>query len=96
MIEKELIGKAIDFNKDINFLKGKNYYHHVGIYSFRYKTLKKFISLPSSNREKIRQLEQMRALDANMSIGVGYIKNAPISIDTKEDLLKVTKLIENL
>ena len=92
-IKKELIGKAIDFNKDINFLKGKNYYHHVGIYSFRYKTLKKFISLPPSDNEKIRQLEQMRALDSNMSIGVGYIKNAPIGVDTKEDLLKVEKLI---
>ena len=92
-IKKEIIGRALDFNKDINFLKGKNYYHHVGIYSFRYKTLKKFISLPSSNREKIRQLEQMRALDANMSIGVSYIKNVPISVDTKKDLLKVEKLI---
>jgi len=92
-IKKELIGKAIDFNKDINFLKGKNYYHHVGIYSFRYKTLKKFISLPPSDNEKIRQLEQMRALDTNMTIGVGYIKSVPIGVDTKEDLLKVEKLI---
>ena len=92
-IKKELIGSATDFNKDINLLEGKNYYHHVGIYSFRYKTLKKFISLSPSNNEKTRQLEQMRALDANMSIGVGYVKNVPISVDTKEDLLKVEKLI---
>ena len=35
----------------------------------------------------------MRALDANMSIGVGYVKNVPISVDTNEDLLKVEKLI---
>ena len=33
-IKKELIGKALDFNKDINFFKGKKSYHHVGIYSF--------------------------------------------------------------
>ena len=31
----------------------------------------------------------MRAIDAQMSIGVGYINNAPISIDTKEDLIKI-------
>ena len=55
--------------------------------------LEKFISLPPSDNENIRQLEQMRALDANMSIGVGYVKNVPISVDTKEDLLKVEKLI---
>ena len=92
-IKKELIGKAIDFNKDINFFKGKDCYHHVGIYSFRYETLKKFILSPTSDNEKNRQLEQMRALDTNMSIGVGYIKNVPIGIDTKEDLLRVEKLI---
>ena len=92
-IKKELIGRAIDFNKNIHSLRGKNNYHHVGIYSFRYKTLEKFISLPPSDNENIRQLEQMRALDANMSIGVGYVKNTPISVDTEEDLLKVEKII---
>jgi 3-deoxy-manno-octulosonate cytidylyltransferase (CMP-KDO synthetase) len=92
-IKKNLIGRAIDFSKNTNLLKGKNYYHHVGIYSFRYETLKKFVSLPPSINEKNRQLEQMRALDANMSIGVGYVKNVPISVDTNEDLLKVEKLI---
>ena len=92
-IKKNLIGKALDFSKDTNSLKGKNYYHHVGIYSFRYQALKKFVSLPPSENEKIRKLEQMRALDANLSIGVGYIKNVPISVDTREDLLEVEKLI---
>ena len=42
MVKKELIGKALDFNKKIHSLKGKNCYHHVGIYSFRYKTLEKY------------------------------------------------------
>ena len=92
-IKRELIGRAFDFNKDINSFKEKDYYHHIGIYSFRYAILKKFISLPPSNNENIRHLEQMRALDANISIGVGYVKNVPISIDTNEDLLKVEKLI---
>ena len=92
-IKKNLIGRALDFSKDVDFLKGKNYYHHVGIYSFRYQVLKKFVSLPPSENEKIRQLEQMRALDANISIGVGYIKNVPISIDTKEDLIRMEKSI---
>ena len=35
----------------------------------------------------------MRALDANMSIGVGYVKDVPNSIDTKEDLIEIEKLI---
>ena len=44
-IKRELIGRAFDFNKDINSFKEKDYYHHIGIYSFRYETLKKFVSL---------------------------------------------------
>ena len=42
-VRKDIIGQAVDFNKDIRKLSGNNNYHHVGIYSFRYETLKKFI-----------------------------------------------------
>ena len=90
-IKKESIGKAIDFKKDIDVLEKNEFYHHVGIYSFRYQTLKKFTSLSLSKNEKIRGLEQMRALDSNMSIGVAYVKNVPISVDTHEDLIKIEK-----
>ena len=92
-INKYKIGKALDFNKNIYDSISNEIYHHVGIYSFRYSTLKKFISLSPSNNEINRDLEQMRAIDAKISIGVGYVKNAPISVDTNEDLLKVEKLI---
>ena len=35
----------------------------------------------------------MRALDNNMTIGVSYDQNIPISVDTKEDLMHVERLI---
>ena len=35
----------------------------------------------------------MRALDSRISIGVGYVKNVPNSVDTKEDLLEIERLI---
>ena len=92
-IKKHSIGKAVDFNKNIKKISGINLYHHVGIYSFRLESLNKFVSLPPSDNEKFRNLEQMRALDAKISIGVGYIKNVPISVDTKAGLLKVENLI---
>jgi len=94
-IKKELIGRAIDFNKNIHSLTGKNNYHHVGIYSFRYQTLKKFVSLPPSINEINRKLEQWRALDAKMTIGVSYVKDVPISVDTKEDLIHVEEIIKS-
>ena len=50
---------------------------------------------PSKN-EINRKLEQLRALDVKMTIGVSYVKNIPISVDTKKDLLKVEKIIKDL
>ena len=49
---------------------------------------------PSSN-EIDYKLEQWRALDANMSIGVSYVNNVPISVDTKEDLIQIKNIIKS-
>ena len=95
-INKHKIGKALDFDKNTFDLINNEIYHHVGIYSFRYETLKKFISMPPSKNEIKRKLEQLRALDAKMTIGVSYVKEVPISVDTKKDLLKVEKIIKSL
>mgnify|MGYP001450810645 CR=1 FL=1 len=95
-INKYKIGKALDFNKNIYDSISNEIYHHVGIYSFRYETLKKFVSIPPSKNEIKRKLEQLRALDAKMTIGVSYVRNVPISVDTKKDLLKVEKIIKSL
>ena len=93
-IKKDSIGEAIDFFKLPDEQIPKNIYHHVGIYGFAPSSLKKFVNLPQSEREKKLKLEQMRALDNNMTIGVGYVKNVPISVDTREDLMHVESLIK--
>ena len=49
---------------------------------------------PSKN-EIIHKLEQWRTIDANMTIGVSYVKDVPISVDTKKDLIHVEKIIKN-
>ena len=92
-IKKEKIGEALDFYKNKEDSNDKNIYHHVGIYGFIPSSLKKFVHLQQTEREKDRKLEQMRALDNGMTIGAGYIKNVPISVDTKEDLMQVERLI---
>ena len=95
-INKHKIGKALDFDKNDFDSINNEIYHHVGIYSFRYETLKKFISMPPSKNEINRKLEQLRALDAKMTIGVSYVKDVPISVDTRKDLLKVEKIVKSL
>ena len=93
-IKKYTIGKAVDFYKSLKATYDE-VYHHVGIYSFRYETLKKFKSLTPSINELKYKLEQWRALDAKMTIGVSYVKDVPNSVDTKKDLINVENIIKN-
>ena len=72
-----------------------NLYHHVGIYAFTNKALIRYVSLKRTKLELERKLEQLRALENNMSIHVGYLKAPPLSVDTEEDLIEIKKIMEN-
>jgi len=93
-IKKENIGEAIDFYKKPKKVL-KNIYHHIGIYSFRINSLKKFIGLKPSENELFHKLEQWRALDSNMTIGTKYIDESYFGVDTEEDLLKAENIIKD-
>ena len=62
------------------------YYHHVGIYGFRSTALKSFVKAPPSPLEQRENLEQLRALENNLTIGVFLTNSLPHGVDTKEDL----------
>ena len=81
------------FRKKINVLS-RNIYHHIGVYIYNYKTLKKIVSLKRTKREKLLSLEQIRALDNNIKINVMLVKNKPIGVDTLKDFYKVKKLLK--
>tara|TARA_B100000242_G_scaffold113867_1_gene79466 strand:- start:77 stop:811 length:735 start_codon:yes stop_codon:yes gene_type:complete len=85
--------EAIDFFR-VDEKKNENYYHHVGIYAFTNKALVRYVSLKRSKLELERKLEQLRALENSMSIHVGYINSSPLSVDTKNDLMEVRKIME--
>ncbi|MBV8977887.1 MAG: 3-deoxy-manno-octulosonate cytidylyltransferase [Alphaproteobacteria bacterium] len=61
-------------------------FHHIGIYAFRRAALERFVALPPSPLEKRERLEQLRALEAGMSVSVARIAEVPLSVDTPEDL----------
>jgi 3-deoxy-manno-octulosonate cytidylyltransferase (CMP-KDO synthetase) len=86
--------KATDFFRTSS-KNHENFYHHVGIYAFTNKALVRYVSLQRSKLELERKLEQLRALENNMSIHVGYINSSPLSVDTKNDLIEVKKMMEN-
>ena len=93
-IKRENIGEAIDFYKKPKKVL-KNIYHHIGMYSFRINSLKKFIGLKPSENELFHKLEQWRALDSNMTIGTKYIDESYFGVDTEEDLLKAENIIKD-
>jgi len=82
---------ANDFVRKIE--KQKYFYHHIGLYSYKLRTLESFVNLSKTKNEIERSLEQMRFLDHDIDIFVGYTKDNPLSVDTKEDLEKIRKLI---
>ena len=92
--EEGVVGISLDFYKSIK-TEVKNIYQHVGIYSFKPSALKKFISLPPSKNEIDRKLEQLRLLDAGIKIGITYVENVQISVDTVEDLMLIENILKN-
>jgi len=61
-------------------------YHHVGVYGWQRAALARFVDLPPSPLEMAERLEQLRALEAGMTVAVAEIAEAPAGVDTEEDL----------
>lgn len=61
-------------------------YHHIGLYAYRRQALERYMQLPPSPLEKSESLEQLRALEASMTIGVVIVDTIPIGVDTQAQL----------
>jgi 3-deoxy-manno-octulosonate cytidylyltransferase (CMP-KDO synthetase) len=82
-------GRALYFTRGRAPYGSGELYHHIGIYAFRRDALKRFVSLPPSPLERRENLEQLRALEAGMTIAVARVDKVPLSVDTPSDLAKV-------
>jgi 3-deoxy-manno-octulosonate cytidylyltransferase (CMP-KDO synthetase) len=68
--------------------------HHVGIYAYRRQTLTEFARLEPTPLELAEKLEQLRALENGIAIGVVTVDGpAPMEVDTLEDLERVREMI---
>ena len=77
---------ARDFLRVVGPEHASPYWHHIGVYAYRRAVLERFVSLPVSEREADRKLEQMRALDNGMRIVVVSVDTVPLGVDTPDDL----------
>ena len=85
---------AVDFFRTNDKKENGYIYHHIGIYAFTNEALLRYVRLNQTNNELERNLEQLRALDNNMKIHVGYTTFPPLSVDTEEDLNKIKRLMK--
>lgn len=88
-------GKALYFSRCPIPYNAKKYYHHLGIYAFKRSALVKFVNLPMSILEKCEKLEQLRALENGMNIGVMETNIIPLSVDIQQDLDKAINYYNN-
>jgi 3-deoxy-manno-octulosonate cytidylyltransferase (CMP-KDO synthetase) len=88
-------GRALYFTRSTAPSGDGPLFHHVGIYAFTRDALARFVALPPSPLEKREKLEQLRALEAHMTIAVARVDRVPLSVDTPADLTRANTLLKN-
>ena len=69
------------------------YFKHIGIYAYRVQLLAEYASLPPSPLEELEKLEQLRVLQAGITIRMAVVDSAPPGVDTPEDLERIRTLL---
>jgi 3-deoxy-manno-octulosonate cytidylyltransferase (CMP-KDO synthetase) len=87
------IGEALYFTRANAPWGDGPVYHHIGLYAFTRTALDRFAALPPSPLERRERLEQLRALENGMRIGVKLVQAVPFGVDTPADLMKARKIL---
>jgi 3-deoxy-manno-octulosonate cytidylyltransferase (CMP-KDO synthetase) len=80
------LGRALYFSRATVPSGEGPVYHHIGIYAYRRAALDELAMLPPSPLEQRERLEQLRALEHGLSIGVALVDTIPLGVDTPRDL----------
>ena len=67
--------------------------YHIGIYAYRREALERFVSLPESPRERLKKVEQLRAIDHGLIFGAAMVADKPLGIDTPADVIKIREIL---
>lgn len=71
------------------------YLRHMGVYAYSPAALRRWVSLPESELERIEKLEQLRALEAGIRIGVALVTPAAGGVDTAEDAARAESILKS-
>lgn len=92
-------GDALYFSRSrIPFERGSDrpvaVMQHVGLYAYRRDFLRTYAALTPTPLERTEALEQLRVLENGYRIRMVRVEDAPIGVDTPEDLERVRALID--
>jgi 3-deoxy-manno-octulosonate cytidylyltransferase (CMP-KDO synthetase) len=68
-------------------------YHHIGLYAYRRSALERFVALAPSVLERREKLEQLRALEAGMTIHAQIVETVPLGVDTQRELEQARRIL---
>lgn len=94
---RSLSGRALYFSRfDIPFSRqgfsvatSDSCFKHLGVYAYRWSALEKFCSLAPSSLERAESLEQLRALENDIPMGVSIGEFRSQGVDVPDDIKKV-------
>ena len=89
----ESMGRALYFTRATAPSGEGPLYHHIGLYSFRRDSLRRFISLPQGVLERRERLEQLRALENGMRIDAALVATSPLGVDTPSELERARAIL---
>ena len=85
-----------DGEMDAAFLREQPSLRHLGVYAYTRDALLQWVALPPSTLERVERLEQLRALEAGMTIGVAVVEQAEGGVDTPADALRIEQRMREL
>ncbi len=89
----EQTGKALYFTRTTAPYGEGALYHHIGLYTYRKDSLERFVKLPPSPLEQREKLEQLRALENDISIYCIKVNTVPLGVDVEPDIAKAEAIL---
>jgi len=97
-VATDLAGRALYFSRSViphdrDGHGGIKHLRHQGIYGYRRKVLLDFVKWKPTPLEKAEKLEQLRALEHGVAIGVIVVRCASVGVDVPGDVAKAERAL---
>ena len=94
----DLAGRALYFSRSVipydRDGRGRvRYLRHQGIYGYRRKVLLAFVKWKPTPLEQVEKLEQLRALEHGIAIGVIVVRRGSVGVDVPADVAKAERAL---